>query len=392
MRRALAARVAELTAEARESLIQLRRELHRHPELGFGEHRSTARVAEYLRAAGIEPTMLSPTGAFCDIGTAGAEGRVLLRADLDALPVRERSGEDFASVNPGMSHSCGHDLHTAIVAGAARVLAGLEREGLLRRGVRALFQPAEEVQPGGARHVMEQGVLGGVSRAFALHCDPRVDVGHLGLKEGPITASSDTLRVTLSSDGGHTSRPHLTGDVVFALGQVITQTSAVLDRRLDPRNGVSLTWGAVHAGSAPNVIPEEGVVTGTIRCLDVAVWEIAGPLAARAIEQLVVPFEVDCVVEHVRGLPPVLNSVAETEILAAAAVEALGEGSVVPTEQSLGGEDFAWFLTEVPGAMGRLGTRTPGGVTYDLHRGDVRFSEDAIELGVRLLALAAVRD
>nr|NLD39781.1 amidohydrolase [Actinomycetales bacterium] len=381
--------VRDLTGDLVAALVELRRELHRHPELGFGEHRSTARVAAFLEAAGIETRLLSPTGLVAEIGPQG-EGRVLLRADLDALPLQERSREPFSSEVPGISHACGHDVHTAIAAGAARVLKELHDDGLLTRGVRVLFQPAEEVQPGGARHVMDQGVLDGVARAFSLHCDPRLDVGRVGLKEGAITASSDTLRVTLSSLGGHTSRPHLTGDIVFALGQVITQTGAVLNRRLDPRHGTSITWGAVHAGNAANVIPEEGVVYGTLRCLDSAVWEIAGPLAAQAITQIVAPYEVDCDVEHVVGLPPVVNGEDETVILREAARAALGLEAAVPTEQSLGGEDFAWFLTRVPGAMARLGTREPGGVTYDLHRGDARFSEAAIPVGVRFLAMAAL--
>lgn len=393
MTAALVDRVRRLTSELAVSLVDLRRALHREPELGFGEHRSTARVAKYLAAAGIETRALSPTGLVADIGpgNGGAgEGRVLLRADLDALPLTERSREPFSSEIPGISHACGHDVHTAIAAGAARVLKQLDDEGRLRRGVRVLFQPAEEVQPGGARHVMEQGVLDGIARAFSLHCDPRLDVGYVGLKDGAITASSDTLRVTLSSTGGHTSRPHLTGDIVFALGQVITQTGAVLNRRLDPRHGASITWGAVHAGNAANVIPEEGVVYGTLRCLDSAVWEIAGPLAAQAITQIVAPYEVNCDVEHVVGLPPVVNGEAETAILRGAAGAILGEAAVVPTEQSLGGEDFAWLLTEVPGAMARLGTREPGGITYDLHRADARFSEGAIPVGVQLFSMAAL--
>lgn len=384
-------RVRELTAEITPSLVDLRRALHRQPELGFGEHRSTARVARYLGEAGIEVRPLSPTGLVADIGPEG-DGRVLIRADLDALPLQERSGEPFASEVPGISHACGHDIHTAIAAGAARVLKALDDDGRLARGVRVLFQPAEEVQPGGARHVMGQSVLEGVARAFSLHCDPRLDVGKVGLKEGAITASSDTLRVTLSSLGGHTSRPHLTGDIVFTLGQVITQTGAVLNRRLDPRHGASITWGAVHSGNAANVIPEEGVVYGTLRCLDSAVWEIAGPLAAQAISQIVAPYEVDCDVEHVVGLPPVVNGATETGMLRAAAQAVLGEGAAVPTEQSLGGEDFAWLLTEVPGAMARLGTREPGGVTFDLHRGDARFSESAIPVGVQLFVCTALAD
>ena len=181
--------------------------------------------------------------------------------------------------------------------------------------------------------------------------------------------------VTIASPGGHTSRPHLTGDVVYALGQVITQVPAVLGRRLDPRSGVNLTWGAVHAGSAHNAIPSTGTVRGTLRCLDVRAWEFAGQVLHDAVEQVVAPYEVEVTVHHTRGVPPVENDEACTGRLEAAARDVLGPDSVLLTEQSLGGEDFAWYLTKVPGAMARLGTRTPGGRSYDLHQGDLQVDE-----------------
>ena len=190
--------------------------------------------------------------------------------------------------------------------------------------------------------------------------------------------------------GGHTSRPHLTGDVVLALGQVITQVPAVLGRRLDPRSGVNLTWGAVQAGAAHNAIPASGSVRGTLRCLDVRAWERASQVFHDAVEQVLAPYGVEVEVRHARGVPPVENDADATGVLERAARDVLGEGSVSVTEQSMGGEDFAWYLTKVPGAMARLGTRTPGGRTYDIHQGDFRVDERAIGVGARLLARAAL--
>src|SRR5690606_13195213 len=192
--------------------------------------------------------------------------------------------------------------------------------------------------------------------------------------------------VRLSSGGGHTSRPHLTGDVVYALGQVITQVPAVLGRRLDPRSGVNLTWGAVESGNAHNAIPMSGVARGTLRCLDVRAWEKAGQVLHDAVEQVVAPYDVDVSVHHVRGVPPVDNDADVTARLEAAGAAVLGEEGVVLTEQSLGGEGFAWYLTKVPGAMARLGTATPGGRRYDIHQGDLVVDERAIGIGARLLA------
>jgi len=384
------ARVRALASELEGELVDLRRDLHAHPELGFTEHRTTAVVAERLRLAGLDVRQLSDTGLICDIGSPGPQGLVGLRADIDALPIPERTGLPFSSLNPGVSHACGHDLHTAIAVGAALILGRLAADGDLPAGVRVIFQPAEEVQPGGAELLMGLGVLDGVGQIYALHCDPKLDVGRVGSKTGAITSSSDAIRVDVRAGGGHTSRPHLTGDVVFALGQVITQTGAVLDRRIDARHGVNLTWGMVNAGFAPNAIPAEGFVHGTLRCLDVAAWDLAGEIAVEAIGHILAPLGVEVEIDRVRGLPPVVNTPWEVAVLESAARAVLGDDGVVPTEQSLGGEDFAWFLTRIPGAMLRLGTRTPGGESYDLHRGDARFDEAAIALGAQIMAMTAL--
>lgn len=388
-----AARLISRVDALRAELVGIRRDIHAHPELARTEVRTTAVVADRLRAAGLQPRLLAGTGLVCDIGPgAAATGRrrIALRADLDALPLPDTSGVEWASTVPGVTHACGHDVHTVAVLGAGLVLAELAAAGELTTGVRLIFQPAEEVQPGGALEVIAAGALDGVGQIFAVHCDPKVDVGHVGTRIGPITSASDEVAVTLTGPGGHTSRPHLTGDVVFALGQVITQVPAILGRRLDPRSGVNLTWGEVHAGTAHNAIPAMGTVRGTLRCLDVRAWEKASEVIHDAVQQVVEPYQVDAEVTHQRGVPPVENDERATALLDAAARDVLGEDSVLLTEQSLGGEDFAWYLTKVPGSMARLGTRTPGGHSYDIHQGDLRVDERAVETAVLLLARVAM--
>ncbi|WP_424945143.1 amidohydrolase [Cellulomonas shaoxiangyii] len=382
--------LADVVAGLRDELVEVRRDLHAHPELGRTEERTTRVVAERLRAAGLEPHLLPGSGLWCDIGpTVGPLGtrRVALRADLDALPVPDACRLPWASTVRGVAHACGHDVHTAAVLGAGLALAQVA--DTLRGGVRLIFQPAEEVQPGGALDVMAAGGLDGVSRIFGVHCDPKLDVGLVGTRIGPITSASDEVTVTLTGRGGHTSRPHLTGDLVFALGQVVTQVPAVLGRRLDPRSGVNLTWGAVRAGTVHNAIPSTGTLLGTLRCLDVRAWEQASQVLEQAVHDVVRPFGLDVEVKHARGVPPVQNTEGATGVLEAAARDVLGPASVRLTEQSLGGEDFAWYLQKVPGAMARLGTRTPGGHTYDIHQGDLRVDERAVEAGALLLARAA---
>ncbi|MBO0607944.1 amidohydrolase [Myceligenerans salitolerans] len=386
----VAQRVTELAQELESELIAFRRDVHAHPELSRRETRTTAAVADRLRAAGLSPRLLEGTGLVCDIGPADGP-RTGLRADLDALPLQDTSGVEFASTAPGVAHACGHDVHTTTVLGAGLVLARLASEGLLSRGVRLFFQPAEEVMPGGALDILGTSELDDVERIAAVHCDPKIDVGTIGTRIGSITSAADAVSVTVSSPGGHTSRPHLTGDVVFALGQVITQVPAALGRRLDPRSGVNLTWGTVQAGSMPNVIPSVGTVKGTLRCLDVAAWENAGDLVRDVVEQVVKPYDVEVTVHHTRGVPPVDNDAAETTALEEAIRETIGADAIVLTEQSMGGEDFGWYLTKVRGTMARLGTRTPGGRTYDIHQGDLVVDERAIGVGVRMLAQYAAR-
>lgn len=390
---AVARRVDELIRKHDRDLVALRRRIHSRPELGWSEHETTDLLMERLQAAGLEPRRLDPTGVIVDIGAEprpAKPGRIALRADIDALPIPEETGLDFASQIPGRAHACGHDLHTAALFGATLALAELERAGELQVGVRCIFQPAEEVQPGGAKTVIAQGGVAGVARIYALHCAPRVTLGTIGSRIGPITAAGDTLTLTVSADGGHTSRPHHTGDVIAALSHLATGLPAVLGRRTDPRAAVSLTWGAIEAGSAANAMPASGTLTGTIRCLHTGVWAELEQLVEHAAHHLAAPFGVELGIDHVKGIPPVDNEESAVRCLDAAVKDQIGPGAVELTDQSLGGEDFAWYLREVPGAMVRLGTRTPGGPNHDLHRGDAVFDERAIGIGARVLARTAL--
>lgn len=384
----LMALCASIDALAPE-LIDLQHDVHAHPELSRGEARTTAAVARRLAAAGIAHRTLPVSGLVADLGAEQPAYRVALRADLDALPVGERTDLPWASTTEGICHACGHDVHVAAMLGAGLALKQHE-EALRERGigVRLLFQPAEEVIPGGAVDLLAEGALDGVDSIFAVHCDPSLDVGSVGLRDGAITAAADRVTVHLSGRGGHTSRPHLTEDLTFALAKVVTELPAVLSRRLDPRTAFALVWGEVHAGQAANVIPSSGAIAGTLRMLDATAWTTIGPLLAEAVEHVVAPYAVTAVLEHVQGVPPVVNDPDAIEVLRAAAD---GTGLVaVGTPQSLGGEDFAWYLRQVPGAMARLGTRTPGGPTYDLHQGDLVVDDGSVVQGARLLAGAVV--
>ncbi|MBD8868661.1 amidohydrolase [Nocardioides donggukensis] len=384
-----ARRVVAATVDACEpELIEMRRDLHAHPELSWNEVRTTERIAVRLEAVGLRVRRLPRSGLLAEVGDSGP--LVALRADLDALPVEDRTTEPWASTVSGVAHACGHDVHASALTGAGLALAEVHRAGLLPGRVRLLFQPAEEVMPGGALDLMAQGALDGVSRVFGLHCDPTIDVGEVGLREGPLTGAADALQVDLKGKGGHTSRPHLTEDLTFALGKLVTELPAILSRRLDPRAGVSVVWGMVRAGATHNVIPATGRVAGTVRMLDAVAWADAERIIRELVDQIVGPYGVAAEITYQQGVPPVVNEHLATALLGRSIEAVLGEEGHVPTQQSLGGEDFGWYLDRVPGAMGRLGTRTPGGPTYDLHQGDLLVDERATAIGARVLAQVAV--
>ncbi len=390
----LRARVRVYEAE----LIAFRRDLHRHPELGRQEFRTTRLLRERLVRAGLEPRVLpGGTGMIVDIvpdGTPSGTPFLAFRADIDALPIEDAKTEaPYRSTLPGRAHACGHDVHTAVVLGTALVLAGAARTGELEQPVRLLFQPAEEVMPGGALDVIKADGMAGVGRIFAVHCDPKVQVGRIGLRVGAITSACDRLLLGLSGPGGHTARPHLTTDLVTAVARMAAELPAALARRMDPRWGVSLVFGRIAAGSAPNVIPQQAELEGTVRCLELAGWREAPEVLHELIGRIAETHRAKWELDYHRGVPPVVNeqeSIAQLD--AAMTARFAGRGPVVEdTEQSLGGEDFSWYLEHAPGALARLGVRGPHekGVR-DLHQGDFDVDERAIGVGVELFAALAL--
>ena len=369
-------------------LIHLRRHLHAHPELGKAERQTTALVARRLEAVGLRPRLLSTgTGLICDIG-AGEGPTVALRADLDALPLQDEKDVPYRSTVPGVCHACGHDVHTTILLGAGLALA--QHADRLPGRVRLVFQPAEECLPGGSIDVIGDRVLEGVSVIYALHCDPKLEVGRLGVRVGAITAASDLVEVHLTGPGGHTARPHLTADLVEALGLLITQLPLLLTRHVDPRSGTVLVWGAVQAGEAPNAIPQHGVLRGTLRTGDHATWEAMEHTIRTLVEQVLAPTGTAYTLSHTRGVPPVSNEAESTRMLSHAAATVLGPDAACGTEQSSGGEDFAWYLEHVPGAMARIGVWPGHGPMRDLHQPTFDLDERALPFGVRVLTQAAL--
>jgi amidohydrolase len=368
-------------ADHYDDVVVWRRHMHAHPELGRQEFATTQFVASRLADAGLNPKVLSGgTGLICDFGPDHGP-RIALRADMDGLPMADRTGMPYASVVPNVSHACGHDAHTAVLLGAALALNSVPE---LPVGVRLIFQAAEELMPGGAIDAIAAGAINGVSRIFALHCDPRLAVGRVAVRQGPITSAADHIEVTLHGQGGHTSRPHLTGDLVYGLGTLITGLPGVLSRRIDPRTSTVMVWGAVNAGVAANAIPQTGILAGTVRTANRDTWLTLEAIVDQAITALLAPLGIEHTLHYKRGVPPVVNEEISTRILTHA-IEAIGPDVLADTRQSGGGEDFSWYLEEVPGAMARLGVWSGRGPQLDLHQPTFDIDERALAVGVRTL-------
>jgi amidohydrolase len=371
------------------ALREIRSDLHRNPELSWQEVRTTEQVAARLKSLGlvVEP-FADMTGLTADV-VLGPGPTIALRADLDALPIDDLSGGPDASTVPSVSHSCGHDVHTTALLGAAELL--VNRAGRGQGTVRLVFQPAEEAIPGGAPQVLRTGRLDQVAAIAALHCDPSLMVGRFAVRPGPITSAADRLHFTLRGDGGHTARPHLTHDLVNLIARLAVELPARALEALEWLGEVSIVFGHLQAGDAPNVIPHHAVLEGTLRTRSKAVWDAAPDAVRVAAAELLEPEGVAWEFTHERGNPPVVNDKDVTIAARSALVDLVGDAHVDAAEQSLGSEDFSWYLESVPGTYVRLGVAPGIDPAPDLHSGDFDVHPDAMVFGAAGLASIALQ-
>lgn len=366
-------------------LTQLRRDLHRHPELGYQETRTAQVVAEWLTPLGLDlQTGVGDTGVVVTLTGDPAGPLVVLRADMDALPLTERTGLPYASLNPGRMHACGHDGHTAILVGTVQVLARWGSD--LPGRVRFLFQPAEE-GGAGAYALCEAGVLEGANAIFGLHSWPGLEVGQIGLTYGPMLAAADRFEITVHGQGGHGARPHESIDPILIGAKIVDALQVLLSREVNPVDAVVVTVGQIHGGTAANVIPDQVWLEGTIRTLRADTRQRV-PARLRAIaEQTAAAFRARAEVVIHEGYPPLVNTDEMVDLIAAVGREVLGEENVVLLrEPSLGSEDFSFYLQRVPGAFFRLGIGTD---SPPLHNAHFDFNDAALKPGILMLTALA---
>ncbi len=378
-----------------EQIRSWRREIHRHPELTFTEHRTAGLVNSVLTGLGVATeTEVAKTGVVGHI-KGGAGPVVGLRADMDALPIQEVNGTEFDSTRPGIMHACGHDAHTAMLLGAATILKGLADEQRLPGSIRLLFQPSEEAQDdegkSGGMRMVEEGALKGLDAVFGLHVDGRLEVGSVATRPGPMLAAADEFELTIRGSGGHAASPHTTIDPIALSGLVISAIHQVVSRRIGPLEAGVITIGSIHGGKASNVIPETVEMTGTIRSYTPEVrkqlHEELGK-AVRVVEAMGGKAELTI---H-WGYPPTVNNPDATEVVFAATRNLLGEDKVKVAEMVMGAEDFSYMAQAAPGCFVRIGVKNPAwDRAYAVHRADFRIDEDALPVGAATMAAAALR-
>lgn len=392
-----AARLHDEIDEILPGLIADRRYLHENPELGCEEFVTSAFVIDRLTALGVEDIRvgINVTGVTGLIrGTAAANGServVLVRADMDALPIHEENDVEYRSQVDGKMHACGHDAHTAILLGSARTLMGRRDE--FAGTIKLLFQPSEERGPGGARMMIEEGVLEDphVDACFALHMAQDAPLGTIIVKDGPLLAASDRFSIEIQGKGGHAAHPDKTVDPVVVGAHVITALQSIVSRNVDPIEPAVVTVGSLHAGHAANVIPDTAQIFGTVRTLNPEVQALIVRRLAEIASGVCAAMGASATFDYTYGVPATINAPAAVALVREAATQVVGPDKVITPNPSMGGEDFSFFLRERPGAMFMVGSNNPDkGLTWGHHHPRFDIDEASLAIGLETMTLTVL--
>jgi len=385
-------KIKEEARKLSDWIVEIRRDLHEHPEIGLQEQRTSAKAADYMRELGLDvKTEIGTTGVI-GLLEGGLPGRVIaVRADMDALPIEEETGLPFASKNKGVMHACGHDGHVAMALGAARVLSGMREH--LKGSVKFIMQPAEE-NYGGARNIVEEGGLEDpkVDAIIALHVEGHEKPGKLVIKPGPIFAAADVIMISINGKGGHGSEPQGCIDPIHIAAHVITGFQTMIPRTLDAQDPVVVSVCSINSGTAFNVIPGSVHFGGTVRTLSSQHRALMPKKLEEVVRGITATFGATYDFTYIHGAPITANDPEMAGLMSAVAEEAWGAGGVVPmAKPHMGSEDYSYYLEKVPGAMGFLGARRGDGEEYPAHHPKFDFDEECLPYGTELLAATAVK-
>ena len=375
-----------------DSIIADRRDIHQFPELAYHEERTSAKVAERLRVLGIDTrTGLAQTGVVGVIEGSGEGKTVLLRADMDALAMQETGEVEYKSRNDGVMHACGHDGHTAMLLGAAKLLQ--DRRDSFKGRVKLMFQPAEEGGAGALR-MIEDGLLEdpSVDAGFALHVTGILPAGHVWVSDDNVTASSDRFTITVRAHGGHAASPHLAVDPVVVSAHIVTALQTLVSREADPLSPAVVTIGQLTAGTTSNVIPDTAVMRGTVRTYSTGLQDQLELRISELARGIAMAMRAEAEVEYVRMYPPTVNHPAEAQLMRDSIAATLGDQANVSLDPLMGGEDFSFVLQKVPGAFGMIGVRKAEWREPKVnHNAAFDMDEDVLPLGTAVLASTALR-
>ncbi len=378
-------------ADIADVLIDIRRQIHQHPELGFEEKATAELVCNCLETLKIPFRVgVGGTGVVGLISGHGEGKTVGLRADMDALPVQEKNDTSYVSQTPGVMHACGHDAHVSCLLGAAMLLAPLREE--IKGNIKLIFQPAEETDLGAKAVLADDGLENPRPNAiFALHVDTELPVGNIGLKKGPLMAALDSIKISVSGKGGHGALPHNCVDAIVAASAVVMNLQTAVSRETDPMKPAVISIGAFNSGHTDNIIASRADLIGTVRTLDPDTHREFPAIIRRICKSTAASFGAEVDVDYQRMIPPLVNSPEMTDRVKAACQAILGAVSIKEVPVSMLGDDFSFFLRGIPGCYFRLGVKKPEGETaHTLHNERFDIDESALPIGASILAYAAL--
>lgn len=381
-------KVRNLAREYKEYVINLRREFHMYPEASWQEIRTSGRIKEELTKMGIPFKEMAKTGVMAIIKGKHEGKTVALRADMDALQVKELNEVSYCSKNHGIMHACGHDGHTAMLLGAAKILNGMKDD--IKGTVRLLFQPAEEMAQG-AQAMVDEGCMEGVDEVFGIHLWSDLEYGKISVEAGPRMASADMFKIKVKGKGGHGSLPHQGIDAVVAASSIVMDLQSVVSREISPLEAAVVSVGVFNSGTRFNVISSEAVLEGTTRCFNPEIREKFPKIMERIIKNTAASYRADAILEYTFGTPPTINDEPSSERAAKAVEKLCGSQAVSLMEKVTGGEDFAVYLKKAPGIIAFVGVRNEDkGCNYPQHHERFNIDEDALEMGAALYAQYAI--
>jgi amidohydrolase len=381
----------EMAEKIKEDVIGWRRHLHEHPELSFEEEKTAQFVFETLASFGnLELSRPTKTSVMARLIGDYPGKTIAIRADMDALPIQEENTFDFASKNPGVMHACGHDGHTAMLLGTAKILSGLKEE--IHGEVRFFFQHAEELYPGGAEEMVQAGVMDGVDLVIGAHLWTPIEIGKVGVVYGAMMAAPDTFWITVKGHGGHAAMPHQTIDSIAVAAQIVTNLQHIVSRNTDPLDQLVISVTQFIGGTTHNVIPGSVELCGTARCFDQDLRESIPRKMERVIKGITAAHEADYDFTYEFGYRPVVNDEEVTKLLEEAVLEIFGEEALDHTRPNMGGEDFSAFQQKAPGAFFFVGAGNPEKESaYPHHHSRFTIDEDALEIGIKTFLHASFK-